>query len=275
MSAAGDIVSDREGRKWWPHGFGWFDLRRATVFLFLAVFSLSAHAASRFSASDPLVVDLSSHVVAITSGFSGANLLLFGVVDGDGEVVVVVRGPNQSELIRRRDRVLGIWINRYSATLTDAPVYYQLASTRPLEQIASAGMLERHRLGIAHLGLGVRRRDAERSDEDYREALLRIKRDRGLYAEQSGKINLLGGRLFRTEMTFPANVPTGIYTAEVYLVKDGEIVSAQTTPLIISKTGVGAEIFDIASRHAALYGLGAVILAMTAGWLAAAAFRRG
>ena len=88
-------------------------------------------------------------------------------------------------------------------------------------------------------------------------------------------LKLVGGRLFRTEMTFPANVPTGIYTAEVYLVKDGEIVSAQTTPLIITKTGVGAEIFDIALHHSALYGLCAVALAMAAGWIAAMAFRRG
>ena len=249
--------------------------RRVTVLLFLAALSLARPAfAARFGPADPLVVDLSSHVVAITSGFSGANLLLFGVVDGEGDVVVVVRGPSQSELLRRRDRVLGLWINRYQAEIGDAPVYYQLASTRPLEQIAAGSMLDRHRLGIAHLGLSVQRRDSGSSDEDYRQALLRIMRQKGLYGEQAGKISLLGGRLFRTEMTFPANVPTGIYTAEVYLVKDGEIVSAQTTPLIISKTGVGAEIFDMANRHAALYGVAAVILAMAAGWLAAIAFRR-
>jgi uncharacterized protein (TIGR02186 family) len=231
-------------------------------------------AAAREPTRDPLVVDLSSHVVAITSGFSGANLLLFGVVDGDGDVVVVVRGPNQNELIRRRDRILGIWVNRYSATIRDAPVFYQAASTRPLDQIAAGGMLDRHRLGIDHLGLTVSRQDDFETDEDYLQALLRIKRRLGLYGEQAGKINVLAGRLFRTDMSFPANVPTGIYTAEVYLVKNGEIVSAQTTPLIISKTGIGAEIFDMAVHHAALYGLGAVILAMAAGWLAATALRQ-
>jgi len=248
-------------------------MRRAIILLAALLLAPSVQAA-RFSAGDPLVVDLSSHVVAITSGFSGANLLLFGSVEGDGDVVVAVRGPNQTELLRRRDRVLGVWINRYSATITDAPVYYHIASTRPLDQIAATNMLDRHRLGVRHLNLGVRRRDSEKSDDDYRDALLRIKSGRGLYSEQAGKISLLGGRLFRTEMTFPANVPVGIYTAEVYLVKDGEIVSAQTTPLIISKTGVGAEIFDIAIRHSALYGLAAVVLAMAAGWVAAASFRR-
>lgn len=245
---------------------------RAALILAALLFLSPVCAASRYS--DPLVVDLSSHVVAITSGFTGANLLLFGAVEGDGDVVVVIRGPSQNELIRRRDRLLGLWINRHQATISGAPAYYQLASTRPLDEIAQPAMLDRHALGIDHLSLQIRRKDDEKTDEDYRSALVRIKKQRGLYGDQSGNINLLGGRLFRTEMTFPANVPTGIYTAEVYLVKDGEIVSAQSTPLIISKSGVGAGLFDIAIHHSALYGLGAVVLAMLAGWLAAMAFRR-
>jgi uncharacterized protein (TIGR02186 family) len=243
--------------------------------LMLASLFLPALSALARVAADPLVVDLSSHVVAINSGFHGTNLLLFGAVDGEGDVVVVIRGPSQAELIRRRDRLAGLWINRYQATITGAPSYYQLASTRPLDQIARPAMLDRHGLGIDHLNFQIRRKDEEKTDDDYRQALVRLKKNQGLYGDQSGNIGLLGGRLFRTEMTFPANVPTGIYTAEVYLVKDGEIISAQTTPLIISKTGVGAEIFDIAIHHSALYGLCAVALAMAAGWIAAMAFRRG
>lgn len=243
--------------------------------LLLASLLLPALSASARIADDPLVVDLSSHVVAINSGFHGTNLLLFGAVEGEGDVVVVIRGPSQAELIRRRDRLAGLWINRYQATITGAPAYYQLASTRPLDQIARPAMLDRHGLGIDHLSFQIRRKDDQKTDDDYRQALVRLKKQHGLYGDQSGNIGLLGGRLFRTEMTFPANVPTGIYTAEVYLVKDGEIVSAQTTPLIISKIGVGAEIFDIALHHSALYGLCAVALAVAAGWITAVAFRRG
>jgi uncharacterized protein (TIGR02186 family) len=229
----------------------------------------------RAPAAHPLVVDLSSHVVAISAGFAGTNLLLFGVAETDGDIVVVVRGPNQSELVRRRTRLLGLWVNRYQAVIGDAPAYYQIASTRPLGQIASASLLERYRLGTQYLGLTVARDDKGENDATYRQALLRIKQRTGLYGEQAGTVNLLGGRLFRTDVTFPANVPTGVYRAEVYLIKDGEIVSVQTTPLIISKTGVSAEIFDFAKRHAALYGLAAVAMAMLGGWIAAIAFRKG
>ena len=88
-------------------------------------------------------------------------------------------------------------------------------------------------------------------------------------------VSFIGRRLFRTEIDFPANVPTGIYTVEVYLIEDGEVTSAQTTPLIISKIGVGAEVFDFATHRTALYGIFAVLLAAVAGWLAAAAFKKG
>ena len=233
-----------------------------------------ALAAPAAPAPEPLLVDLSSHVVAVTSGFTGASLLLFGAVEGEGDVVVVVRGPVQTELLRRRERLLGLWINRAQAAVADAPAYYRVASTRPLAAIASAAVLDRHEIGVDHLAMRVRRRDKAVADADYRQALLRLKERAGLYATASAPVNMLGGRLFRTEMDFPANVPTGIYTVEVYLMKDGKVASAQTTPLIISKTGISAEIFDFADRHAALYGVAAVSLAMAAGWLAAAAFRR-
>ena len=107
------------------------DVRRGFLVL-AALLLLPFFPASAKIAADPLVVDLSSHVVAITSGFHGTNLLLFGAVDVEGgDVVVVIRGPSQAELIRRRDRWLGLWINRSQATITGAPSYYQLASTRP------------------------------------------------------------------------------------------------------------------------------------------------
>jgi uncharacterized protein (TIGR02186 family) len=86
-------------------------------------------------------------------------------------------------------------------------------------------------------------------------------------------VNFLGERLFRTTITLPANVPTGTYTVQVFLVRDKDVVSGQTTPLIISKVGVDAELYDFADRRAALYGAVAVVAAMMAGWLASLPFR--
>ena len=45
-------------------------------------FTLPSQHATTFTAPPPLVADLSSPTIAITAGFSGAELLLFGAIDG-------------------------------------------------------------------------------------------------------------------------------------------------------------------------------------------------
>jgi len=253
----------------------WTLMRQLTLLLSLAIFAIASEPAkARPEMGQPMVVDLSNHLVAITTGFSGATVLLFGAVDGDGDVVVVVRGPRGQDVIRRKDRVMGIWVNRASADIRDVPAYYRYAATRPLEQLASPELLAHYQIGPERLPVSVIRHDKSQSDEDYRQALLRLKQADGLYTAQPGSISMMGGRLFRTEVDFPANVPTGAYQVDVMLLRGGKVVNIQTTPLIIGKIGVGAEVFDFANRQAALYGLVAVLLAAAAGWLAAVAFKR-
>ncbi|MBR9972616.1 TIGR02186 family protein [Magnetospirillum sulfuroxidans] len=225
-------------------------------------------------AVEPLVADLSKHLVAITTGFAGTDVLLFGAVDGEGEVVVVVRGPPKAEIVRRKDRRVGIWINSGSATVESAPSFYRVASTRPLAEIAADSVLDRHQIGLNHLDLTVESQDSGATPVIYRDALVRLKQKKGLYGDTVQQIGFMSHRLFRTEIHFPANVPVGTYLVEVYLIQGGEVISAQTTPLVISKIGVGADVFDFAHQQAAAYGLIAIILAAAAGWLAAAAFKK-
>ncbi len=226
------------------------------------------------AAQSPLVADLSKHLVAITTGFTGTDVLLFGAVDGPGDVVVVVRGPPRAEKVRRKERVAGIWMNRTSVIFTDAPSFYRLAATKPPEAVLPPALLDRHQIGFEHLDLAVEA-DPGENPAAFRDALLRLKQRRNLYGDKVAPVSFLGNRLFRTEMYFPANVPVGAYSVEVYLVRDGEVVSAQITPLVISKIGVGAEVYDFAHQRAPLYGIIAVVLAMSAGWLAATAFKKG
>lgn len=230
------------------------------------------------SAVEPLVADLSKHLVAITTGFAGTDVLLFGAIEevagGEGDVVVVVRGPTQTETVRRKARQAGIWANTGSAEITGAPAFYWVATTRPLAEIAPPGLLERHQIGTDHLALTIEADDAETAPPDYRRAFLRLKKARGLYGVGEEEIAFLGRRLFRTDMHFPANVPVGTYLVEVYLIARGEVVSAQTTPLVVSKAGIGADVYDFAHQQSALYGIIAILMAVAGGWMAAVVFRK-
>ncbi|MGF1610398.1 MAG: TIGR02186 family protein [Kiloniellales bacterium] len=222
-----------------------------------------------------LVADLSDHLVAITTGFAGAKVLLFGAVDGPGDVAVIVRGPESSVVMHRKSRLAGIWVNTASMTFDRVPSFYAVAASRPLEEIASVGARARNEIGLDFLDLALPHAKAsENIANEWRAALKRNKQRLGLYSTTVGRVRFLGNRLFRTDIFFPANVPTGAYQVQVYLLRDGEVIGAQTTPLIVSKIGAEAEIFDFAHHQSALYGVIAVLVALVAGWLAHVAFRK-
>jgi len=62
---------------------------------------------------------------------------------------------------------------------------------------------------------------------------------------------------------------------QVFELQDGQVVGAQRSTLVISKVGVEADIYDFARQRSALYGLLAVVMSVTLGWLAGVIFRRG
>jgi len=97
--------------------------------------------------------------------------------------------------------------------------------------------------------------------------------ERAQFAVEHGVVRHISERLFRAEISFPANVPTGDYRVEVFLAKDRDVVSGQTTPLRVEKVGIDAEVSDFARREAAAYGAIAVLTAVVAGWLASLPFR--
>ncbi|MEX0808435.1 MAG: TIGR02186 family protein [Dongiaceae bacterium] len=222
----------------------------------------------------PLVADLSNHLIAITTDFTGTDVLLFGAVDGPGDVIVVVRGPVTDIAVRRKERIAGVWVNRDSVEFISVPSFYAVASTRPLDEVIDEATRRRHAIGLDTLQFAV----APDSDADdpaaFRSALERIKMRQLLYWPNPIEVNFLGDTLFRTDIWFPSNVPIGSYVIEVLLVRDGAVVSAQTTPLVISKIGIGADIFEWAHRQSFLYGLATVAMALVAGWTAHLVFRR-
>jgi uncharacterized protein (TIGR02186 family) len=244
----------------------------------LAVLVLILGAAPAAAVEQPLVADLSEHLVKITVGFEGAELLLFGAVEGDGEVVVLVHGPLETLTVRRKARKAGIWMNWDAMTFESIPAFYQVMATSAPGDWLSDAVRERHQIGVDRLELPLvrdPRRDAEPAAvAAFRKALIRRKQELGHYGVEVGSVKMLSARLFRSDVLFPTNVPTGTYTVEVLLVQDGAVISAQSTPLYVSKIGVLADIFVFAQEQAALYGILAILIAILAGLGANAAFRK-
>ncbi len=69
-------------------------------------------------------------------------------------------------------------------------------------------------------------------------------------------------------------MPVGTHRARAFLFRNGSFVTETSAPLAIMKSGFEQRIFEIAHRQSLLYGLFAVLLAITTGWLGRIIFRR-
>ena len=107
--------------------------------------------------AERLVVSLSNHRVAVTSSFVGEELVLFGTVEPDPvtsplrppyDLVVTVTGPRQTLRTRRKERVLGIWVNVDSREFLRVPSYLAVLSNRPVNTIANPDTLRRLQIGL-------------------------------------------------------------------------------------------------------------------------------
>jgi uncharacterized protein (TIGR02186 family) len=240
-----------------------------------AAFAFAIATVALAPAKAQLVAALSNHLVAITTGFSGTDVLLFGAIDGTGDVVVVVRGPESVATVHRKGRTFGIWANEADMALANVPGFWAIAASAPVQELVSEDVADFHQLGLRYLRLTPLERSSERRIREFREALIRNKQRAGLYTDIPGNIAFLGNRLFRTDLWIPANAPIGTYTVSVYLIRDNDVVSAETTPLVVGKVGFEARVFDFAYRLSLSYGILAVLIAAVSGWMANLVFRKG
>jgi uncharacterized protein (TIGR02186 family) len=235
--------------------------------------------------AERLVASLSSHVVQITSNFTGVELTLFGTVEdgpatpppGGYDVVVTVTGPRQSAVARQKERMFGVWVNAASRTFIDVPSYLAVLSTRPFDRIADPATLRREQVGIANFPLtqqtGADGADAA-PDDTFRQAFVRLKRERELYREATDGVKFLTPTLYRAAIFVPAEAVVGDYGVDVKLFAGGAMI-ARAGPVFEIKT-VGFEHFmaSAAVNHGLAYGLATSLMAVVTGWMASILFRR-
>lgn len=224
-----------------------------------------------------IVAALDDQLVSIDTSFSGSKVLLFGTREGEGDVVIVVRGPSHTEVVRKQERVFGVWANKDEVSFSNAPSFYNVASSGPIKDLVIASTAQRLELGADYLNAYLAPQSKSVNEEmkaTFWQAFLRAKKREGLYGVENTPVKFLGKRLFRADFVFPSNIPVGTYLVYVYLIKDNDVVHSQITPLYVSKTGAEAEIYDFAQRHSFFYGVLAVIIALFSGWFASVVFRK-
>ena len=236
------------------------------------------------SIPEGIQIGLSTDRIAITSDFSGADLTIFGALDnmdtllarqGRYDVIVVLEGPARPVVVRRKSRVLGIWVNTDSETFVNVPISYSVATTRVYQDIATPESYRRLSLGADNIYLAPA--EGERATvtiDEFRAALRDRKKAVGLYNERIGGVQFLSQNLFRATLSLAPNVPLGTHRARAFLFRNGVFIKQSSASLGIYKAGFEQGIYEAAHDYGFLYGLFAVALAVVTGWTGSIVFRR-
>lgn len=251
-------------------------IRALALLLLLA----SPLAAQDDPSGETIVAGLSQNLVAITTNFSGSEILIYGAVRREApipdtaplEVVVTVQGPSGPLVVRRKERRFGIWMNTDAVTISRAPSFYAIASSAPLEEALSETENLRHQITIprAIRAVGIA---AEAEDSPlFLDALIRLRREEGDYALSESSVKLLESTLFRADIALPANLTEGDYKVRLFITRDGAVIDSHEEIIKVNKDGLERWIHNLAHEQPLIYGLLSLVLAIAAGWGASALF---
>jgi uncharacterized protein (TIGR02186 family) len=260
-------------------------MRRAILAPTLAAALVLAQAPCAAARAEALVLSLSSDEILIASNFTGADVAVFGAIErdvatvarnADYDVVVTFRGPRGQVVVREKKRWGPFWLNLDQRRYIAIPAYIGVLSNRPLEKIAGPEMLRKLRLGVDALVTPQGQRDKifDLEEPEFRQAMMRLRREERLFAENPSGASFLSPTIFQASARLPGTAPLGRYDVDVTVLADGVPLAKGSGSFLVRKDDLERRVATAAHERGWLYGLAAVAMSILLGWLATVIFRR-
>lgn len=235
-------------------------------------------AAPAAAPAEDLVLGLSQNRIGITANFDGSEILVFGAIRRDGPapddgagIIVTITGPAEPVTVWRKARQFGIWINTERVEVDSAPSFYAVATTGPWDDLITDTEDLRHRVSIDRAIRSVG--NMVEDSPNFTAALIRLREGSGDYINRVRAVTLAEETLFSTSIALPANLIEGPYAVRVLLTRDRTVVARGEATIAVQKVGLERFLYRLAHDRPMVYGLLSIVIAVSAGWGAAALFR--
>ncbi len=227
-------------------------------------------------AQNQIVADLSQENVKISTDFQGAKILLFGAYDGKkgDDIIVIVKGPKGLVTVQKKEKILGVWVNTRKVNYINTPKYLSISSNRRIDDILNKKTQKISEIGLNNLKIRIQPGIKVKYEKKWRQALTRNMLKSNLWSINENSVILNKDSLFRSYLELPSNVITGQFEVKILHYRNSKLVSQQINSINVSKSGISAEIYDIAQNYSTLYGFFAVLLAVLVGWGSNLIFRK-
>jgi hypothetical protein len=233
--------------------------------------------------------------VSMSLSFSGDRVFLFGKVPPDtASVVAVMEGPSAGAVrLMEKGRVALFWMGVHQYSLHNAPGYYWVNVScpscnglAPCKHKADLAAFNRM-LAPLHAMIGEEAVETQarlerltgtlEPGEERRvlDGFWSLQARRGLYGVKENAIRINSDGAFYHAFSIPTQAPEGRYHVTTYFFSRSAVVGMAQNDLFVRKTGLVAWLSRMAERNALGYGIFTIAIAIGAGWLAGALFRRG
>ncbi|MGW8323542.1 MAG: TIGR02186 family protein [Thermodesulfobacteriota bacterium] len=208
--------------------------------------------------------------------FEQGRVTVQGTLPEGCEPALIVRGEDQEEQMSIRGRRLGLWMTVGTATFRGAPTFYQCLTSKPISEMVSEKTGFENGLGFEKikseidLELEHEAGAGEKEDRSWKDEFIQFKKESGLYSVEEGAVRVVGSRggteKVQGEIVLPARSPEGLYRVTLIGFRDGLPVARVEETLSVALRGPVEFLRDLAMEHGWIYGIMAVIVALTAGF---------
>jgi hypothetical protein len=161
------------------------------------------------------------------------------------------------------------------------PNFYEVFSTKKLEDILSREEMEKYVIGYSalksHVEITPAMNDAEK--DTWFSEFVKYKEDSRLYTTSSGKIETKraadGKQEYYILTDWPYQAAPGDYLVTVYAVKDQKVVEQAEARVKVEQAGLVKTLATMAGSNAAVYGFLSIGIALSAGFGVGMVFRKG
>jgi len=174
-----------------------------------------------------------------------------------------------------------LWMNVQQLKFERTPNFYELFSTKKVEDILSREEMEKYVIGYTALAKHVEITPVANEEEKAKwfSEFVKFKEASKVYVTSFGNVtttmNADGKQEYAVFTDWPYQAQPGDYLVSVYAVKDNKVVEQATSNVNVAQVGVVKTLSTMAQNTPAIYGFLSIGVALGAGFGVSMIFKKG
>jgi uncharacterized protein (TIGR02186 family) len=251
-------------------------IKTAVVLALFILFGFVGNASAMLTAKanhDHITIDFFYH---------GSTVGIKGVSDAGRDLVIKITSPVGHQVMKKKGKVAGaLWMNVGTLNFEKTPNFYEMFSTKKIEDILTREQRGRYTLGYEaladHVEVGPVANASEKTQ--WFGEFVKFKEASNLYKSDFGKIEMKdlpdGHQEYCILTEWPYQATPGDYLVSVYAVKNGTVVEQAEAHVKVEQVGMVKTLATMAKDRAAVYGFLSIGVALSAGFGVGLVFRKG